>query len=145
MFLISISNMLLYVNSIKKINIHQSRCNWMKTLQLLFCHFFGLRDWSLITGRGGYKMGKSGVQNLLCAPPPPQDKVKLSTTPPLKMETFCVSPFNMAKTSSYRIKITPKLVVPLFSMAKTFSAPLFRRGKTSHAPLPFCSPPPPHN
>ena len=41
----------------------------------------------------------------------------------------------MAKTSSYRVKSTPKLVVPPpFRMAKTFSAPPFRRGKTSRAP-----------
>ena len=40
-----------------------------------------IRDWSLITGRGGdYKMGKSRVRNFLR--PPPQDKVKLFAPPP---------------------------------------------------------------
>ena len=39
-----------------------------------------IRDWSLIMGRGGYKMGK------WCAPPPPppQDRVKLFASPLLK-------------------------------------------------------------
>ena len=41
-----------------------------------------VRDWSLITGRAGYKMGKSRVQNLLCTPLPPQDMVKPFAPPP---------------------------------------------------------------
>ena len=53
----------------------------------------------------------------------------------------------MAKTSSYRVKTIPKLFVPPFSMAKTFSAPPppFCRGETSRAPPPshFVAPPPP--
>ena len=66
------------------------------------------------------------------------------------METFC---FNIAKTSSYRVKTTPKLVEPPppFGMARTFYPPpflffFFHRGKTSYAPPPlrFCSPTP-HN
>ena len=65
-------------------------------------------------GEGGYKMGKSRVQNFLR---PPQDRVKLVTAPRplffLIVETFCTPPpFNMAKTSSYCIKITPKHFVP---------------------------------
>ena len=49
----------------------------------------------------------------------------------------------MAKTSSYSVKTTPKLVVPPLQNGQNFSVPPFRRGKTSHAPPPllFCSPP----
>ena len=104
-----------------------------------------LRDWSLITGRGGYKMGKSRVRNLLRPPPPPQDRVKLFAPPLLKSGNFSRPPYNMAKTSSFRIKTTPKLFVPPppFSMAKTFSAPPFCRRKTSSAPPSrFVAPPP---
>ena len=38
-----------------------------------------IRDWSLIRGRGGYKMGKSRVRNFLR--PPPQDRIKLFAPP----------------------------------------------------------------
>ena len=103
-----------------------------------------LRDWSLITGRGGgYKMGKSRVRNCLR----PLPRVKLFAPPPPYKEysLFASLPpsFNMAKTSSYSIKTTPKLFVPPpFCMAETFPAPPppFHRGKTSRAPspLPFC-------
>ena len=84
-----------------------------------------IRDWSLITGRGGATKWENCGSETFWAPHP-QNRV-----PP---------PFNMAKTLSYLycIKTTPKLCVPppppTFSMAKTFSAPHFHRGKTSHAP-----------
>ena len=78
-------------------------------------------------GGGGYKMGKSLVQNFL-HPPPPQDRVKLFAPTLLKSGNFSRPPYNMAKTSSYRVKTTPKLFVPPFSMVKTFSAPPFSSG-----------------
>ena len=37
-------------------------------------------------------------------------------------------PSNMAKTSSYRIKITPKLVVPPLQHGKRFFSPPFSKG-----------------
>ena len=43
--------------------------------------------------------------------PPPQDRVKL-VAPPFKDWKFFVPPYNMAKTSSYYVKTTPKLFVP---------------------------------
>ena len=102
-----------------------------------------LRDWSLITGRGGgYKMGKSRIRNFLC-PPPRQGKT--FRAPPFKEWKLFVTPYNMAKTSSYHVKTTPELFVPPPSAwLKLFlPPPPFRRGKTSSAPpLPFCSPPP---
>ena len=56
---------------------------------------------------------------------------------PLKSgNVSCLPPYNMAKTLSYRVKTTSKLFVAPFSMAKTFSAPPFCRGKTSRAPPP---------
>ena len=70
-------------------------------------------------------------------PLPPQDRVKLFAPPLLNIGNFWSPPFNMAKTSSYYIKTTPKLFVPPFSMARTFSV-----GVKLHMPLlPFCSPP----
>ena len=93
-----------------------------------------LRDWSLITGRGGgYKMGKSRVRNFF-APPPSQDRVKLFTPPLLKSGNCSRPPYNMAKTSSYRVKTTQNFLCPPFSTANTFSAPPFRRGKSSRVP-----------
>ena len=56
-------------------------------------------------------MGKSRVRNFLR--PPSQDRVKLVAPPLLySVETFHAPPYNMAKTSSYRIETTPKLFVP---------------------------------
>ena len=95
-------------------------------------------------GGGGLQNGKSASLKHF-APPSPQDRVKLFTQPFLKGGISLGSPFNMAKTSSYRVKTTPKHVLPPppFSMAKTFSPPPpFRRGKTSRVPLPFSRPPP---
>ena len=78
--------------------------------------------------------------------PRPQDRVKMLTPPFLKSGNFSCPPYNMAKTSSYCVKTTPKLCVPPFSMAKTVSAPPpFHRDKTSCAPPPFLYPPPPRN
>ena len=92
-------------------------------------------------GGGGYKMGKSRVRNMLR--PPPSRQVKTFCPPPLlKSGNFLPPPFNMAKTSSYHVKPTPKLFVsPPSAWLRLFPPPPpFRRGKTSHAPpLPFCS------
>ena len=41
-----------------------------------------LRDWSLITGRGGLQNGKIAGPKLFA--PPPQDRVKLFAPPPFK-------------------------------------------------------------
>ena len=69
-----------------------------------------IRDWSLITGRGGLQNGKIAGPKLFA--PPPQDRVKLFAPPPFKEWKLYTPPYNMAKTSSYRIKTTPKLFVP---------------------------------
>ena len=64
-------------------------------------------------GGGGYKMGKS--------------RVKISCAPPLRQcKKFCAP--HLLKGGNF-------LPLP-FSMAKTFSATPFHRGKTSRAPLP---------
>ena len=41
-----------------------------------------ISDWSLITGRGGYKMGDSRVRNFLPPPPPPSRQGKTFRAPP---------------------------------------------------------------
>ena len=69
-----------------------------------------LRDWSLITGRGGLQNGEIAGPKLFA--PPPQDRVKLLAPPLLKRANFSRPPYNMAKTSSYHVKTTPKLFVP---------------------------------
>ena len=65
---------------------------------------------------------------------------KTFRAPPFKEWKLFTHPYNMAKTSSYRIKTTPKLFVlsPPFSMTKkTSPPPPFRSGKTSRAPPPI--------
>ena len=67
-------------------------------------------DWSLITWRGGATKWENHGSETFCAPP--QDRVKLFTPPLLKSGNFSRPPYNMAKTSSYSVKTTPKLFVP---------------------------------
>ena len=101
-----------------------------------------IRDWSLITGRGGGLQNGKTAGPKLFAPPPSRQGKSFGAPPLLKSGNFPRPAYNMAKTSSYRIKTTPKLFVPPFSMAQTFSIPPFRRGKTSRAPPRFVAPPP---
>ena len=86
------------------------------------CYDVSVRDWSLITGRGGLQNGKIAGPKPFAPPPPHQDRVKLFTPPLLKSGNFSCPPYNMAKTSSYRVKTTSKLFLPPFSMAKICSA-----------------------
>ena len=53
-------------------------------------------------------------------------------------------PYNMAKTSSYRVKSTPKPFVPPLQNGSNFPPPPLFVGVKLHVPppLPFCSPPP---
>ena len=62
-----------------------------------------LRDWSLITGRGGLQNGKIAGPKLFAPPPPFQDGVKLFAPPPPPFEEWKLfaPPFNMARTSSF--------------------------------------------
>ena len=69
-----------------------------------------VRDWSLITGRGGLQNGKIAGPQLFATPP--HDRVKLFEPPLLKSGNFSRLPYNMASTSSYLLKTTPKLFVP---------------------------------
>ena len=50
----------------------------------------GVRDWSLITGRGGLQNGKIAGPKLFA--PPPQDRVKLFAPPLLKCGTVLCPP-----------------------------------------------------
>ena len=83
-------------------------------------------------------MGKSRVHNFLC--PPPQDRVKVFAPPPLlKIGNFTRPPYNIAKTSSYRVKTiaTPKPFVPPppSDRLKLFPPPLLL-GVKLHVPPP---------
>ena len=98
-----------------------------------------LRDWSLITGKGVYKMGKIAGLKLFAPPPPLKTGGNFLCPPPLfKGWKLVGPPITMAKTSSSRVETTPKVVMPPFSMAKTCYAPPppFCRGETSLAPPP---------
>ena len=92
-------------------------------------------------GDGATKQANHGSETLCI--PLPQDRIKPFETPLLKIKEWklIAPPINMAKTSSYRVKTTSKLVVPppLSAWLKLFLPPPlpFRRGKTSHAP-PSC-------
>ena len=108
-------------------------------------HTVYLWDWSLITGSvcvcvgggGGYKMGTFCV-------PPAQDRGKTVCAFTFKeWELFAHPRFNMAKTSSYHVKTTPKLFVPPLSIAKTFSAPSLFVGVKLHMPPSRCVAPHP--
>ena len=84
-----------------------------------------------------WEMGKSRVRNFL-RPPPPQDRVKLfAPPPPFKEWKLFASPYNMAKTSSYRVKTTPKLFAPPPSAwLKLFPPPPLFVGVKLHVPPP---------
>ena len=81
-------------------------------LSLILINVQVVRDWSLIMGRDGPTKWenhappplKTGLNCLHPPPPPPH-------APLLKWKPF-VTPFNMAKTSSYSVKTTPKLLMP---------------------------------
>ena len=104
-----------------------------------------VRDWSSWgDSGGGLQNGKFVSAKHFAPPPPPQDRVKLFSSPPLKGWKLVVSPFSMAKASSYCVSYPINMLCPpSFNMAKTFSAPPFCRGKTSlAAPSRFVAPPP---
>ena len=78
-----------------------------------------IRDWSLITGRGGLQNGKMAGLKLLAAPPPYRQGKTFSASPPPFFFFF-----KRVETSNF---FRPP---PLFVWVKL------------HLPLPFCSPPP---
>ena len=67
----------------KKLCLHSIHCADRFSASLsLSGSVYVLRDWSLITGRGGLQNGKITGPKLF-APPPPQDRVKLFAPHPL--------------------------------------------------------------
>ena len=106
---------------------------------VLCCDMLSVKGLVINYGEGGYRTGKSRVQNFLRPPPTPQDRIQLVVPPP--------PPPQLLKNgnSLYHIKTTPKLVVspPSFSMTKNNSAPLFVGVKLHMPLLLFCSPPTP--
>ena len=55
-------------------------------------HWGSLRDWSLITGRGGLQNGKIAGPKLFAPPPPPSRQGKTFCTPPFKTWKLFASP-----------------------------------------------------
>ena len=68
-----------------------------------------LRDWSLITGRGGLQNGKIAGPKPFA---PLSRQCKTFCAPPFNEWKLFASPFNIAKTSSYHLKTTPKPFAP---------------------------------
>ena len=101
------------------------------------------RDWSLITGRGAYKMGKSQVRNFLR---PPSRQGKTFPAPLLKGGNFLRPPQSLWLTLQAPIlKLSQSFLCPPpppFSTAKTFSVTLFVGVKLHLAPCCFVAPPP---
>ena len=66
---------------------------------------------------------------------------------PCKWWELFSPPVSMAKTSSFRVKTTPKRFVPLPSSAwlELCLPPLFVGQNLTCLPIPLCSPPPPRN
>ena len=75
-------------------------------------------------GEGGYKIGKI-VGPKLFAPPTPSRQGKLyARTPPFKEWELFAPPFNMAKTSSYHVNTTPKVLSSPLQHGQNPSPPL---------------------
>ena len=100
-----------------------------------------IRGWSLITVRGGNKMGKLRIQNFLCPPPPSllQDGVTLFTPPILTDGKFLHPP---PPSIWLKLQATPLSYHPS-AWLKPFR-PHFLVGVKLHPPsLSLCTPPPP--
>ena len=95
-------------------------------------------------GEGGATKWVNRGSETFCALPP-QDRVKLFAPPLLKSGNFARAPpppYNMAKTSSYCLKTTPKLFVSHPSAwLKLFPPPLFVGVKLHMPPSRFVAPP----
>ena len=62
-------------------------------------------------GGGATKWENRGSKTF-CAPPPSRQGKTFCAPPPFKEWKLFVPPYNMAKTSSYHVKTTPKPFVP---------------------------------
>ena len=94
-----------------------SKQNDNKLYEPRFYSEWCIRDRSLITGRGGYKIGKSLVRNFLRHPPPPCNGKTVCAPPPAPPLLFkgwkSFAPlFSMAKTSSSHVKTTSNRLCP---------------------------------
>ena len=93
-----------------------------------------LRDWSLITGRGGLQNGKIAGPKLFA--PPLQDRVKLFAPPLFKSGNFSCPPYNMAQHFKLPRKSYPKtFCAPPSAWLKLFPPTLFV-GVKLHVPPP---------
>ena len=72
--------------------------NSKRSVRFYFRNFYGgIRDWSLITGRGGATKQENCGSETFCAPPSRQGKTFCA--PLLKGGNFLRPPITMAKTS----------------------------------------------
>ena len=81
-----------------------------------YYHMNMIRDWSLIRGRGGATKWENRGSETYCVPPPSRQGKTFCALPPPPFEDWKLfappAPFNMAKTSSYRVKTTPTFCKP---------------------------------
>ena len=106
---------------------------WGGVISSLVC-LVQLRDWSLITGRGGYKMGKSRVRNFLR--PPPSRQGKIFRAPPFKEWKLFAPPLQYGYNFKLPCKNYPKTCcAPPSAWLKLFAPPLFV-GVKLHVPPP---------
>ena len=75
-------------------------------------------------GEGGATKWENRGPETFCAHPSRQGKT-FRAPPPFKEWKLYALPYNMAKTSSYRVKTTPKLFVPPLQNSSNFFRPPF--------------------
>ena len=121
---------------------HSGRVSSQQSPDYFSTTFCLLRDWSLITGRGGATKWENRGSETFCAPP--QDSVKLSAPPPFKEWKLSAPPLQYGSNFKLQHKNYPKTYcAPPSEWPKLFPSPLFVGVKLHVPPLPFCSPPSP--
>ena len=103
---------------------------------------------SLTTGRGGGGRQNGKIAGPKPVIPPTSQQVKTFQAPPpppfKRWKLFAPPPKVWLELQALILKLPQNFLCSHFSMAKTFAAPSFCRGKTTLTllPLPFCSPAP---
>ena len=104
---------------------------------------WALRDWSIIMGRGGYKIGISQGLKLFATPPPTQNRKNFLRHPFYRVETFCAPSSAWLKLQAPVLKLPQNLLCSPLPSAwpKLFLLHPLSIGVKLAPPLLFCSPP----